>query len=104
MPVSGMKVKQAINEARKWWNKKGREQSRAARDRKVDGIKDDEEIMAKSGILTGAMFDECDTESKNSIVKSWHKAWCEVELGIDEREYVRISMEEMFYENPSGQN
>ncbi len=82
LPVSGMKVKQAINEARRWWNKSGREYARAARDRKDDGIRNDEEIMALSGILAGKMFDECDAKTKWEIVKRWHRAWCALELGI----------------------
>lgn len=84
MPVSGMKVKQAINEARRWWNKHGREYARAARDRKHDGIRDDEEIMNKSGILAGKMFDQCDPQTKREIVKRWHRAWCAIELGIED--------------------
>lgn len=95
MPVSGMKVSQAIREARRWWNKTGRDHARAARDRKDDGIKDDEEIMAMSGILAGKMFDECQIIEQNEIVKSWHHAWCCEELGIDMEEFLRRSHEEM---------
>ena len=83
MPVSGMKVKQAINDARRWWNNSGRDRFRAARDRDDDGIRDDDEIMAKSGILAGKLFDECDNKTKHEIVKRWHRAWCATELGIE---------------------
>ena len=84
MPVSGMKVKQAINEARRWWNKHGRDHFRAARDRDSDGVRDDEEIMAQSGILAGKMFDECDIRTRQEIVKRWHRAWCAIELGVED--------------------
>lgn len=95
MPVSGMSVKQAINEARKWWNKEGREYARRNRDREEDGIKDDIEIMARSGVQSGRMFDTLDTREKNEVVKSWHHAWCEMELGIGLEDYLRVAGEEM---------
>lgn len=98
MPVSGMKVKQAINDARKWWNKEGREYARRNRDRPDDGVRDDEEIMVKSGIQSGKMFDQLDTREKNNVVKRWHHAWCEMELGIGLEEYLHRAQLEIFGE------
>ena len=97
MPVSGMKVKQAINEARRWWNKSGRDYFREARERERDGIKDDKELMQSSGILSGKMFDECDKQTKWEIVKKWHRAFCALELGIStDEEFERAGMMEEF--------
>jgi len=92
-----MKVKQAIKEARRWWNKDGRDFFREARDRAGDGIRDDIELMVKSGIFSGKMFDECDNRTKQEVVKYWHRAWCGIELGINtDEEFERAGVVEEF--------
>lgn len=96
MPVSGMKVSQAINDARRWWNGPGRDYARRNRDRPNDGIRDDEEIMAKSGIQSGKMFDAMTKIERNDIVKAWHHAFCESELDIPMTEFLKRAQVEIF--------
>lgn len=82
MPFSDMTVGEAIQTARMWWDVKGRDLMKHNRNRSTDGFKDDGEILEKSGILTGSLFDDLTREDQLKITREWYLSWLEGEKGI----------------------
>ncbi len=66
---TGMTPEEAVTRAKRWWKKVGREYFRRTRDRKRDGIREDEELMANSGILSGKTWDELSKREKYHVIK-----------------------------------
>lgn len=78
LPVSGMTKAQLLGAARFWWDNVGRDMQREARDRKRDGIKNDEELKHESGILFGKPWDELNRREQFDVAKAYHREWCRV--------------------------
>lgn len=84
LPRTGMTVREAVDRGKKWWGKSGRDFFRRTRDRKVDGIKDDKQLMHDSGILSGKLWDDLSTMEKEQVTLYWYAEFCGQELGKDE--------------------
>lgn len=76
-----MSINQALEGAKIWWNKSGRDYFRRTRARPQDGIKDDEELKNQSGIFFGATWDDLDRREKYVVVKMWHRSFCMENFG-----------------------
>lgn len=88
LPRTGMTVQEAVDRGKKWWGKAGRDYFRRNRDRKRDGIKDDEQLMHDSGVLSGKVWDDLNITEKEQITLYWYAEFCGQELGKDEKRTV----------------
>lgn len=62
---SGLKLKEAVERARQWWDREGRHVARNPEFR-------DPDIGAPSGIMRGLTFDELSREEAAAVIEAWH--------------------------------
>ncbi len=72
---SGMTARQAVDVARQWWERTGRDhmRRRLVNPGKVDASREDEELLFRSGIVRGEEWGSLTTEEQATIVKK-HQA------------------------------
>ena len=74
LPSTGMTVAEAVFRGKTWWKKTGRDHFRRNRDRKVDGLKDDEQLKHDSGLMFGVTWEALSIREKVLITG---KLYCE---------------------------